>query len=146
MTTGFDVERVRADFPILKTTVHGKPLVFLDSAASAQKPRAVIDAMNELYTRSYANIHRGVYELSLRATQAFERGDLRQSVSLAREGSTLGAPFLADLPAFPGLTGIEKRQRSFGHRHISSRAPMGASRSIGKSVRTKGVSTLKSAT
>ncbi len=68
----FDVQRVRKDFPILDTTAHGKPLVFLDSAASAQKPRAVIDAKNELYKRSYANIHRGVYELSMRATAAFE--------------------------------------------------------------------------
>jgi cysteine desulfurase/selenocysteine lyase len=67
-----DVERVRADFPILRTLVHGKPLVFLDSAASAQKPRAVLDAMQRFYETSYANIHRGVYELSERATQAFE--------------------------------------------------------------------------
>jgi len=68
----FDVARVRKDFPILDSSAHGKPLVFLDSAASAQKPRAVLDAMNGLYTRNYANIHRGVYELSMRATEAFE--------------------------------------------------------------------------
>ena len=67
-----DVERVRADFPILGTTARGKPLVFLDSAASAQKPRAVLDAMQRFYETSYANVHRGVYELSERATQAFE--------------------------------------------------------------------------
>ena len=67
-----DVERVRKDFPILQTLARGKPLVFLDSAASAQKPQAVIDAMVDLYSRSYANIHRGVYELSERSTAAFE--------------------------------------------------------------------------
>jgi cysteine desulfurase/selenocysteine lyase len=68
----FDVERVRRDFPILQQQSHGRPLVFLDSAASAQKPRQVIDAMSEFYRRDYANIHRGVYELSQRATDAFE--------------------------------------------------------------------------
>ena len=72
MTTGFDVERVRADFPILQQRIHGKPLAFLDSAASAQKPRAVIEAMSRFYESDYANIHRGVYELSERATRAFE--------------------------------------------------------------------------
>ncbi len=67
-----DVERLRKDFPILSGTNRGKPLVFLDSAASAQKPQAVLDAMNALYTTSYANVHRGVYELSEKATSAFE--------------------------------------------------------------------------
>jgi cysteine desulfurase/selenocysteine lyase len=70
--TKLDPERVRADFPILHTLARGKPLVFLDSAASAQKPRAVLDAMQRFYETSYANVHRGVYELSERATQAFE--------------------------------------------------------------------------
>ena len=68
----FDPARARADFPILDQKVHGKPLVFLDSAASAQKPRQVIDAMSRFYATDYANIHRGVYELSERATEAFE--------------------------------------------------------------------------
>jgi cysteine desulfurase/selenocysteine lyase len=68
----FDVEAVRREFPSLSTTVHGKPLVVLDSGASAQKPRAVIDAMARLYETSYANIHRGVYLLSQRATEAYE--------------------------------------------------------------------------
>jgi cysteine desulfurase/selenocysteine lyase len=67
-----DAERLRADFPILGTLARGKPLVFLDSAASAQKPRAVLDAMQRFYETSYANVHRGVYQLSERATQAFE--------------------------------------------------------------------------
>ncbi len=70
--TGFDVERVRADFPALATEVHGKPLVFLDSAASAQKPRAVIDTMCRVYESEYANVHRGAYYLSERATALYE--------------------------------------------------------------------------
>ena len=68
----FDVERVRADFPILSRSVHGKPLTFLDSGASAQKPRQVIEALSRCYEAEYANIHRGVYELSAKATEAYE--------------------------------------------------------------------------
>jgi len=68
----FDPERARRDFPILSTRAHGKPLVFLDSAASAQKPRCVIDAVSGVYETCYANVERGVYELSLRATEAVE--------------------------------------------------------------------------
>lgn len=68
----FDVAKVRADFPIFKHRVNGKPLVYLDSAASAQKPKAVIDAMNRFYEDGYANIHRGVYELSEKATDLYE--------------------------------------------------------------------------
>jgi len=71
-TPSFDVERVRADFPILARPVHGKRLAFLDSAASAQKPRAVIDAVSHCYEAEYANVHRGVYWLSARATQGYE--------------------------------------------------------------------------
>ncbi|HLG86914.1 MAG TPA: cysteine desulfurase [Alphaproteobacteria bacterium] len=67
-----DVERVRQDFPILSRKVNGKPLVYLDSAASAQKPRQVIEAMSRFYEEDYANIHRGVHYLSQRATEAFE--------------------------------------------------------------------------
>jgi cysteine desulfurase/selenocysteine lyase len=73
----FDVERVRADFPALHQNIKGKPLVFLDSAASAQKPRQVLEAMMELYSHDYANIHRGVYELSERATKAYENARLK---------------------------------------------------------------------
>ncbi|MDP6588583.1 MAG: cysteine desulfurase [Alphaproteobacteria bacterium] len=70
--SAFDVARLRADFPILAERVYDKPLVFLDSAASAQKPQCVIDAVSHCYSREYANIHRGVYYLSERATQAYE--------------------------------------------------------------------------
>jgi len=69
---GLDVERVRADFPILGERVHGKTLVFLDSAASAQKPRQVISAMTRCMETAYANVHRGAYRLSEQATDAYE--------------------------------------------------------------------------
>jgi cysteine desulfurase/selenocysteine lyase len=68
----FDVDTIRKDFPILETEMRGRPLVYLDSAASAQKPHAVIDAMSEFYSRHYANIHRGVYQLSADATRLYE--------------------------------------------------------------------------
>jgi len=67
-----DVEAVRRDFPILATRMRGRPLVFLDTAASAQKPRAVIEAISEFYAGNYANIHRGVYQLSADATRLYE--------------------------------------------------------------------------
>src|SRR5687768_6996039 len=67
-----DVERIRKDFPILDRTAHGKPLVYLDSAATSQKPRVVIDAVREFYERHNANIHRGVYELAEEATAMYE--------------------------------------------------------------------------
>lgn len=68
----FDVKRVRGDFPILKMLIRGKPLVYLDNAASTQKPTAVIDAYNVFYSGCYSNIHRAVYHLSETATQAYE--------------------------------------------------------------------------
>jgi cysteine desulfurase / selenocysteine lyase len=67
-----DGARVRADFPILSRQVHGKPLVYLDSAASSQKPRAVIEAEARVYEEIYSNVHRGVHELSVKSTDAFE--------------------------------------------------------------------------
>ena len=80
-----DVEWVRAQFPALHQDVHGKPLVYLDSAASAQKPRAVIDAEREVYERCYANVHRGVHRLSQLATEAYEkaRGTVRRFLNAA---------------------------------------------------------------
>ncbi len=71
-TSALDVRAIRADFPILERQVHGKPLVFLDSAASSQRPRQVIDAMDEYYRHSHANVHRGVYTLSEEATDLYE--------------------------------------------------------------------------
>jgi cysteine desulfurase/selenocysteine lyase len=72
VTSSFDVAQVRRDFPILKATVHDKPLVYLDNAASAQKPQVVIDAERRVYEESYANVHRGVHQLSMRATDLYE--------------------------------------------------------------------------
>jgi cysteine desulfurase/selenocysteine lyase len=68
----FDVERVRADFPILRRQVHGKPLVYLDNAATTQKPQQVLDALTSYYTDTNANVHRGVHLLSQTATDAYE--------------------------------------------------------------------------
>jgi cysteine desulfurase/selenocysteine lyase len=67
-----DVAKIRADFPILSRTVNGRPVVYLDNAATSQKPRAVIDAMSAVFEEHNANIHRGVYEFSERTTAAFE--------------------------------------------------------------------------
>ena len=67
-----DVERIRADFPVLHQEVHGRPLVYLDNAATTQKPRSVIDAVTGFYERDCANVHRGVHMLSQRATVAYE--------------------------------------------------------------------------
>ena len=73
-TAAFDVEKVRADFPILHREIHGKPLAYLDNAASSQKPRQVMEAMNEAYETYYSNVHRGLHKLSQRSTEAFEAG------------------------------------------------------------------------
>jgi len=70
----YDLAAVRADFPILSREIHGKPLVYLDSAASAQKPRQVIDALTDLYENDYANVHRGIHYLGAAATDRFEGG------------------------------------------------------------------------
>ncbi len=72
LALALDVERIRKDFPILTQTIRGKPLVFLDSAASAQKPRAVIDAMVHAMETQYANVHRGLHWMSERTTEAYE--------------------------------------------------------------------------
>jgi cysteine desulfurase/selenocysteine lyase len=72
-----DVEAVRREFPVLRTTVHGRPLVYLDSAASAQKPQIVIDVERDVYERYYSNIHRGVHRLSVLATDAYEKARVR---------------------------------------------------------------------
>ena len=74
---GFDVERVRADFPALHQRVHGKPLVYLDNAATSQKPQAVIDALVHYYSRINSNIHRGIHHLSEEATEAYEQARTR---------------------------------------------------------------------
>ncbi len=71
MTT-FSIEKIREDFPILKEKIRNKPLVYLDNAATCQKPQAVIDSISHLYTHEYANVHRGVHTLSVKATDRYE--------------------------------------------------------------------------
>jgi cysteine desulfurase / selenocysteine lyase len=100
----FDVRRVRDDFPILRQKIRGKPLVYLDNAATAQKPRAVLDVLQHYYTADNANIHRGVHLLSERATQDYEnaRAKVRDFLHAADEreiiftrGSTEGINLVA---------------------------------------------------
>jgi cysteine desulfurase / selenocysteine lyase len=83
-----DVEVLRRDFPILAREIHGHPLVYLDNAATTQKPESVIEAVSDMYRRSYANIHRGVHALSVEATDAYEqaREKVRAFVNAAETG------------------------------------------------------------
>jgi cysteine desulfurase/selenocysteine lyase len=85
--SGYDIDRIRDDFPILSTQVYGKPLVYLDNAASAQKPRQVLDHMYKSYTSSYANVHRGLHYLANEATEAYEgaREKVRGFLNAARK-------------------------------------------------------------
>ncbi len=81
----YDVERIRADFPILSREVHGKPLVYLDNGASAQKPKVVLDAIQNAYSHEYANVHRGLHYLSNTATENYEkaRSTVRRFINAA---------------------------------------------------------------
>ncbi len=82
-----DAHKLRADFPIFEQRFHGKPLAFLDSAASSQKPRQMLDGMREFYETSYANVHRGVYELASRATEGLENA--REKVRVLLNAQTV---------------------------------------------------------
>jgi cysteine desulfurase/selenocysteine lyase len=111
---GFDVERVRADFPILATEVHGKPLVYLDNAATSQKPRAVIDAIMRYYEGTNANVHRGVHHLSEAATEDYEgaRRTVRQFIN---------APHVHEIIFVRGTTeGINLVAQTFGRTQIGA--------------------------
>jgi len=108
----FDVHRVRADFPILKQKIYGKPLVYLDNAATTQKPQAVIDALVHFYANDCANIHRGVHLLSERSTRAYEdtRTRLKRFIHAADEkeiifvrGATEGVNLVAQSFVRPRL-------------------------------------------
>jgi cysteine desulfurase/selenocysteine lyase len=92
-----DANAIRADFPILSTQVHGRPLVYLDSAASAQKPRAVIDTERRVYEESYANVHRGVHDLSMRASDAYE-------AARGKVARFIGAPSAKEIIFLRGTT------------------------------------------
>jgi len=110
--SAFDAARVRAEFPILSEPVHGRRLTFLDSAASAQKPRRVLEAMSSFYEHDYANVHRGVYQLSERATAAFE--SVREKVR-----SFLGAPEAREVVFVRGTTeAINLVAASFGRTRV----------------------------
>ena len=93
----FDPIRIRKDFPALDQTIHGKPLAYLDNAATSQKPRAVLDVLSEYYERDNANVHRGIHELSRRATVAFEAA--REKVA-----SWINAPSAAECVWTRGTT------------------------------------------
>jgi cysteine desulfurase/selenocysteine lyase len=84
---GYDINRIRADFPILAREVNGKPLVYLDNGASAQKPQVVIDAIAQAYSMEYANVHRGLHYLSNLATDKYEavRGTIARFLGVANE-------------------------------------------------------------
>ena len=83
----FDIAKIRADFPILSREVNGKPLVYLDNGASAQKPQVVIDAISHAYGQEYANVHRGLHYLSNLATEKYEgvRGTIARFLGVRDE-------------------------------------------------------------
>ena len=108
----FDVHKIRADFPILSRKVHGRPLVYLDNGASAQKPQVVIDAVTRAYAEEYANVHRGLHYLSNLATEKYEgvRGIIRRFLNAASEdeiiyttGTTQGINLVAYGWAMPRM-------------------------------------------
>jgi cysteine desulfurase/selenocysteine lyase len=113
-TAAWDVEAVRREFPILAETVNGKPLVYLDSAASAQKPRAVIDREREVYEHLYANVHRGVHRLSQLSSDAYEkaRGVVRRFVNAAET---------REIVLLRGTTeAVNLVAQSYGRRHVAA--------------------------
>ena len=112
VATPFDVAKVRRDFPILGQRIHGKPLVYLDNAATTQKPQAVIDAMVRSYAEDNANIHRGVHLLSERATRAYE--EAREKVQ-----KFLNAPDQREIIFVRGTTeAINLVAHSWGRQHV----------------------------
>jgi cysteine desulfurase/selenocysteine lyase len=107
-----DVEKVRKDFPILQRRVHGRPLVYLDNAATTQKPRAVIDALNRYYENSNANIHRGLHALAEEATAAYEE-------TRAKVARFIGAPAAESIIFTRNATeSINLVAHSWGRKHL----------------------------
>lgn len=110
--TEFDINKVRSDFPILGSRVHGKPLVYLDNAATTQKPQGVIDVISRYYTYENANIHRGVHQLSQTATDAYEAA--RQKVQCF-----LNAADQCEIIFVRGATeGINLVAQTYGRAHV----------------------------
>ena len=110
----FDVERVRKEFPILEETVRGKPLVYLDSAATSQKPQAVVDAMSHFLLKDNANVHRGVHYLSERATDAYEG-------ARSKVARFLGAKDVHEIIFVRGTTeAINLVAQTYGKTHVAA--------------------------
>ena len=110
----FDVARIRQDFPILNRTVHGKPLVYLDNAATSHKPKPVIDAITGFYVSENSNIHRGVHELSQRATEDYEKARIK----LQR---FINAAHAHEVIFVRGTTeGINLVAYTYGRRHLTA--------------------------
>jgi cysteine desulfurase/selenocysteine lyase len=110
----FDVERIREDFPVLKRQVHGKPLVYLDSAATSQKPKVVIDTVTQYYLAENSNVHRGIHFLSEQATRAFED-------SRAKVARFLNASTDQEIVFVRGATeGINLVAQSFGRMRVTA--------------------------
>ena len=110
--TVYDVQEIRADFPILHQTVRGKPLIYLDNAATSQKPKAVLEAVNHFYTHDNSNVHRGVHVLSERATRAFEQARLR-----ARQ--FINAPEAREIIFVRGSTeGVNLVAQTYGRQNV----------------------------
>ena len=109
-----DVAALRRDFPILSQTIHGHPLVYLDNAASAQKPRAVIEAEERAYSEFYSNIHRGVHSLSMKATDAYEAARVKAQ-------KFMGASSVKETILTSGTTaGINLVAQTYGRRHVGA--------------------------
>ncbi len=112
--TAFDVQAIRADFPILGTQVHGRPLVYLDNAATTQKPRVVLQALTDYYTGSNANVHRGVHYLSGKATDLFEG-------ARARIASFIGAADAREIIFTRNATeGVNLVAQTWGRTHLKA--------------------------
>ena len=112
--TAFDVDKIRRDFPILDQKIHGKPLIYLDSAATSQKPQVILDALHRYYTQDNSNVHRGVHTLSMRATEAYEgaRKKAQRFINAADpneivfvRGATEGINLVATSYLLPACTG-----------------------------------------
>src|ERR1044071_3599873 len=110
----FDWSNLRKDFPILDQKVHGQPLIYFDNAATTQKPRAVLDALRHYYERDNANVHRGIHELSNRATAAFE-------AARSRAAQFINARSAEEIIFTRGTTeGINLVPAAWGSKHIQA--------------------------
>ena len=128
MTGAYDIEKIRSDFPILSRKIHGKPLVYLDSAASAQKPKVVIDALVSAYCDTYSNVHRGLHFLSEASTDAYEavRGKVAHFIGaksgdeiVLTAGATMALNMIAQCWALPRLKAGDEILISIAEHHAN---------------------------